>query len=249
MLEDFFNTINVPDFLREEFDKEDWYLLISKFKRILDRVLQDESISESNQRMLAGKKALTLVTHGKVHIGENCTIGEFVVIEGPVYIGNNVEIGPGVYIREGSIISDGCSIAHAAQVKNSLMMAGSKISNHVFLGDSIIGVNARLGGHCETSNRRFDQQAIEFSYRAQKLFTGLEKLGLILGEGSRLGGSCVTSPGSMIGKNSFIGTATPISGFIEPNKFVKLESQYKIVNNNFSGSLKYSNLFDKKKLI
>jgi len=242
MVNDFFNTIKVPDFLQELFTKDDWYLIIANFIKILNKRIIAKTSLDINFNKVSKQRP---VLHDKVYIGKNCVIAEYVVVEGPVFIGNNVEIGPGAYIRKGSIICDNCSIGYASEVKNSLMMDGSKVSNHVFLGDSIIGVNARIGGHCETTNRRFDQQKIDFVYRTQKLYTGLNKLGLVLGEGSRLGGGVLTSPGTMIGKNSFVATNSYIDGFVEPNKFIKLVSQYKIVNNNFSSILKNSNLFDK----
>ena len=240
MIEDFFNKLLVPEFLKVEFQKDNWYLLIANFKKILGEQFKSGKLTANFKSDNNPKISIK----GQVHIGKNSIIGDFVTIEGPVYIGDDVEINPGAYIRPGSIICDTCSIGFVANVKNALMMSGSKVANHVFLGDSIIGANARLGGHCETGNRRFDQQQIEFIYRDNKLHTGLDKLGLILGEGSRLGGDVITSPGTMIGKNTFIAMGSTISGFIEPNKFIKTESQYKVQENKFSGELKHSNLFD-----
>jgi acetyltransferase-like isoleucine patch superfamily enzyme len=124
-------------------------------------------------------------------------------------------------------------------------MEGSKIANHCFLGDSIIGANARLGGHSETANRKFDQQAVEFSYKETRLVTGLDKLGLILGEGARLGGGVFTSPGTMIGRKTFVGTLTSVSGYIPAEMFVKAEIPLKIVSNKFSGELHHSELFQR----
>ena len=236
MLEDFFSDIQVPSFLAEEFKKDDWYMLIARTRAIL-------------AEKMTGKKPPTLSDkisiNGIVYIGDNTLIGEFVVIDGPVYIGNNVEIGPGAYIRPGSIICDNVSIGHAAQVKNSVMMPGSKIANHALLADSIIGKSARMGGHCETANRRFDQGLIEFIYKEIKLQTGLDKLGLILGDGSRLGGGVFTYPGTMIGKNTFVSTMACVGGYVEPNKFIKFKGQYETLENNFKGELKHSYLFER----
>lgn len=236
MINDFFDNFAVPDFLQKEFEKDEWYLLIANLKSILDKQLKENIVFSD---------AKNLSINGKVYIGKGCTIGENVVIDGPVYIADNVEIGPAAYIRAGSVISEHCSVGHAAEVKNTVMMSGSKVANHVFLGDSIIGKDARLGGHCETANRKFSQEIIDFIYKDNKLPTGLDKLGLILGEGSRLGGGVFTSPGTMIGKNTFVSTMASVGGYIPANMFVKNENSVKIIANNFSGELKHTNLFER----
>ncbi len=225
MITDFFDQILLPEFLKPEFEKDNWYLVIGSLKRILEEQILDSEINSNEP---------TLITTGKVYIGHNCKISPYVVIEGPVYIDDDVEIGPHANIRPGSIISKGCSIGHAAEVKNSIMMERSKIANHTFLGDSIIGVEARLGGHTETANRRFDQKPIEFSYNGTKLQTGLDKLGIILGERSRLGGGVMSSPGTMIGKDSLISTLASVSGYIPPKKFLKVKNENELLENRLS---------------
>lgn len=236
MISDFFDNILVPDFLKAEFSKDNWYLVLTNLKGILDNQIQESSL---------GSTGKNLSVNGKVFIGKDCEIGENVVIDGPVYIADEVEIGPGAYLRAGTVISKGCSIGHAAEVKNSLMMEGSKVSNHVFCGDSIVGAKARIGGHCETANRRFDQSEVEFIYKEQKLFTGMTKLGCVLGEGSRLGGGVFTSPGTMIGKRTFVFTMAMVAGYIPPNKYVKPETTNRIMDNNYSGELKPTKLFER----
>ena len=225
MISDFFNQILVPDFLKTEFENDNWYLVIGNLKKILEEKISESSLNSNEQ---------TLITSGKVYIGKNCKISPYVVIEGPVYIDDEVEIGPHANIRPGSVISKGCSIGHAAEVKNSIMMERSRVANHTFLGDSIIGVEARLGGHTETANRRFDQKPIEFTYNDSKLQTGLDKLGIILGERSRLGGGVMSSPGTMVGKNSLIGTLAFVSGYIPPNKYLKVKHENIIVDNRIN---------------
>jgi bifunctional UDP-N-acetylglucosamine pyrophosphorylase/glucosamine-1-phosphate N-acetyltransferase len=236
MLQDFFKDILVPDFLKQRFQQEDWYVLTKDLRDLVAAQIPETQLNSTEE---------TLKTKGKVYIGPNCTIGEYVVIDGPVYIDADVEIGPHVYIRPGSVIAKGCSIGHAAEVKNSVMMEGSKVSNHVFLGDSIIGANARLGGHCETTNRRFDQQPIEFSYRDFKITTDQDKLGLIMGDGSRLGGGVFTAPGTMIGINCFISTMAFVSGYIPSGKFIKVEMETDMIDNRFAKELKPSKLFER----
>ncbi len=226
MWQDLFEEIITVDFLKSYFDKEDWYLITRDLKNLLEENIQDPVESIENG-----------IIKGLVHIGNNISIGAYVVIEGPVFIGDNVEIGSHAHIRPGSVIGNNCVVGYTAGIKNSLMMDGSKISNHAFIGDSILGPKARVGGHAETGNRRFDQGEIPWSFEEGKVDTGLDKLGAILGEGSRLGGSVITAPGTVVGKNTFVSAGADVYGYIPPNKFVKSKTELEIRENNFSGTL------------
>jgi len=228
MINDFFKEIAVPKFLKGYFEHDDWFKVVGKLKEI---------IQNSGVEFVQLSSGKNLICNGQVYIGKDCAIGDNVVIDGPSYIGNGVELTTGCYIRAGSVISNECSVGHAAEIKNSIMMEKSKVSNHAFLGDSILGKSGRLAGHSETGNRRFDQAIIELSYKEKRISTGLDKFGAIIGQGSRLGGGVTIFPGTAIGMNSFISAGVIIGGFIAPNQFVNLDLNYKIRDNNFTGEL------------
>ncbi len=225
-MNELFTSLPIPAFLREYLESDDWYLITGKFRSILENNLKSSSTKVPNG-----------VVNGMVSIGENCVIGSFVVIEGPVYIGNNVEIGSHAHIRAGSIIGDNCVVGYTAGIKNSLMMNGAKISNHTFMGDSIMCARARLGGHSETANRRFDQKEIAWNFKNGQQETGLDKLGSIIGEDSRIAGGVILAPGTVIGKNTFISSGANVSGYIPDGKFIKVNNNYEIRDNNFKSKL------------
>jgi NDP-sugar pyrophosphorylase family protein len=224
----FFNEILVADFLKPFFEKEDWYLLPGQIKDILKKnIIKTEINSEIGN----------LIYHGNVYIGKNCVIGDNVVIDGPAYIGDEVELATGAYIRAGTFIGNGCSIGHAAEIKAAIIMDKAKVANHCFCGDTIMGSKARMGGHSETANRKFDQTVVSLNVEGKIVNTNLDKYGAIIGEGSRLGGGVFTSPGSTIGKNTFVSTMTQVNGYIPPNKFVRIDSALVIKDNSFTGEL------------
>ena len=227
-INDFFNEIKVPEFLASEFKKNDWPLMVGRLKDVIKTNVQESHIPVNND---------TLIIHGLVYIGKNCTFGDYVVIEGPAYIGDDVEISSHALIRAGSVIGNGCSVGHAGEVKSSIMMDKSRVANHAFLGDSILGVSGRLGGHSETQNRKFDQTEIVLKYKNEEIQTHLEKYGAIIGEGSRLSGGVFTSPGCMIGKNTFVMSGVRLEGFIPQDTFIKLTDNYEVRPNKFSGTL------------
>jgi NDP-sugar pyrophosphorylase family protein len=225
-MNDLFTNLNTFDFVKEYFQREDWFLLTKDLKELIN------NINDFNNPVFPN-----VVIKGNVYIGENCTMGHYVVIEGPVYIGNNVEIGSHAHIRPGSIISDNCVIGYTAGIKNSLMMEGAKIANHTFLGDSIMGPKARLGGHSETANRRFDQGEISWNLKSGSVNSHLDKLGAIIGENSRVAGAIMIFPGTVIGQNTFIASGANVSGYIPESKFVKSLNTFEIRDNKFQGEL------------
>lgn len=225
-MQDLFIEIKTVSFLEDYFRGEKWYLVTRDLKDILNTNINGQN-----------KKVENTIITGNVFIGENTIIGPYSVIEGPAYIGDNVEIGANVHIRSGSVVGNGCVVGYGAGVKNSIMMDNSKISNHSFIGDSILGVKSRVGGHSETGNRRFDQGEIFWNFESGKVETGLDKLGLILGEGSRIGGSVITAPGTVIGRNTFVVSGASISGYIPANKFVRTKIELDIRDNNFDKEL------------
>ena len=71
----------------------------------------------------------------------------------------------------------------------------------------------------------------------KEIKTGLDKLGAILGEESRIGGSVMLSPGTVIGMKTFIATGLVVGGYVPANKFMKVRTQIEITENKFTGSL------------
>ena len=166
---------------------------------------------------------------GEVVIGEGTTVDPYVVIEGPIYIGKNVTIRSGALIRPGSIIGDNAVIGHGVEVKNVHTARGAKMSSHAFVGDSILGKGARMGGGAETGNRRFDQAEISLKIKDAVISTGMDKFGAILGDYVRLGAQTITSPGTVVGKNTWVYGNTSLAGFVPKQSLVKLRQTIEIV--------------------
>ena len=133
-------------------------------KKYLKKEIEDKDLKENNSEIF-GKVNLI----GNYYIGNGTKIYDNVIIEGPVYIGNNVEIKPGAYIRPGTIISDNCSIGFNSEIKSSVLQKGAKVASLAFVGDSILGKNARIGSGVITANRRFDQENIKIKMKESEI--------------------------------------------------------------------------------
>jgi len=174
----------------------------------------------ANEYLLKGIESQNLgeiednvVMKGKVAIGKNTVVRSGSYIVGPVIIGQNCDIGPNCYIRPYTSIGDGCHIGSAVEVKNSIIMKGSKIPHHNYVGDSIIGEQCNFGAGTKIANLRLDKKKI----RIAGIDTKRRKLGAIIGDRVETGINASINVGSIIGNNTYIGPGIIASGVISPD--------------------------------
>jgi UDP-N-acetylglucosamine diphosphorylase/glucosamine-1-phosphate N-acetyltransferase len=174
---------------------------------------------QANESMLAGLQPQQLgtveenvVLKGAVAIGRDTVIKSGAYIEGPVIIGEGCAIGPNCYIRPSTAIGDGCHIGAAVEVKNSIIMRGTKIPHFNYIGDSVIGEKCNLGAGTKIANLRLDKGNI----RIAGIDTRRRKLGAIIGDNVETGINASINVGSMIGDKTFIGPGAFAHGVIRP---------------------------------
>ena len=174
----------------------------------------------ANESLLGGTKAQNLgeveenvVIRGEVYIGEGTRVRSGSYIVGPVAIGNGCDLGPNCYIRPATSLGDGCRVGSAVEVKNSIVMRGSRIPHHNYVGDSVLGENCNLGAGTKIANLRLDGGDIEIA----GVSTGRRKLGAIIGDGVETGINATINVGSLIGDNARIGPGAVVSGVILPD--------------------------------
>ena len=98
------------------------------------------------------------------------------------------------------------------EVKNSIIMKGSKIPHHNYVGDSIIGEGCNLGAGTKIANLKLDGKEIQVAERE----TRMRKLGAIIGDRVKTGINASVNVGTMIGNNTQIGPGAIASGIISP---------------------------------
>ena len=202
-------------------------LLMSSFSGLYFRELQswlDVSypwdLLAVNEMMLsrlepvqAGEIEDNVVIKGPINIGKNTVVKSGSYIVGPVIIGENCEIGPNCFIRPSMAIGNDCHIGAAVEVKNSIIMNGSKIPHHNYVGDSVIGESCNLGAGTKIANLRFDKKNIKMN----GIDTGRRKLGAIIGDHVETGINASINVGTIIGDNTFIGPGAVVNGVIKPD--------------------------------
>lgn len=164
----------------------------------------------------------------RVYLGAGSTVEPGAMVKGPAIIGSGTVIRHGAYLREYCLIGDGCVVGHASEIKGSIMLDGSQAAHFNYVGDSVLGHGVNLGAGVKLSNFKNDGGIIQVIVGEKKWSTGLRKFGAIVGDRVALGCNCVTSPGSLIGRDSSVYANLVVRGYIPPRSIVKLRQVQEI---------------------
>jgi len=215
------------DYYFEKIEKEEIFdRLIRDKKEVMEifdsaSKLIDEIEATGKQEIHTDKIDENVKIMGNVYIGEGTEIEAGCIIQGPVYIGKNCKLMYHSYIRPGTILGNDCVIGFSTEIKHTIMRDGSKVSDLAFVGDSIIGKNSRIGSGVIVANRGFSQsEVIIKDENKEPVNLKRESIGIILGDNSRVGANSTTSPGTFIGKFTWIYPHTCVHGFIPELKKV-----------------------------
>ena len=136
--------------------------------------------------------------HGEVIIGKGTIIKPGTHIEGNVVIGEYCVIGPNCYIRGSTSIGDNCKVGQAVEIKNCIIMNGSKVPHLSYIGDSVIGENVNLGAGTITGNLRHDNADIKSMVKDKLIDSKRRKFGTIIGDNVHTGIHTSIYPGRKI---------------------------------------------------
>ena len=189
--------------------KYPWYLF-EVTKLLMNSLIKKQEIHPT------AKISKNVTVEGNVYIGKNTRVFEGVVIKGPCYIGDDCLIGNNSLIREYTNLENKVLIGAFAEATRSIFQ--EDIHTHSgYFGDSIFGRGCRLGAGTITANVKIDRGEIKAVVRGEKTGTGLDSLGVIMGENSKTGINCSLMPGILIGSNCNIGPNSVVFENIEDN--------------------------------
>ena len=170
-----------------------------------------------------------------VYLGEHVFIDEAVTIEpgavirGPAWIGRHSVIRAGAYLRENVIVGDGCVVGNSCEFKNCVLFDDCEVPHFSYVGDSILGSSAHLGGGVILSNFRLDRKPVSIQDGDEVIATGLRKFGAIIGDHAEIGCNSVLNPGTLIGRRSLIYPLTSFGGVLPPDSILKNRQQHLVV--------------------
>jgi UDP-N-acetylglucosamine diphosphorylase / glucose-1-phosphate thymidylyltransferase / UDP-N-acetylgalactosamine diphosphorylase / glucosamine-1-phosphate N-acetyltransferase / galactosamine-1-phosphate N-acetyltransferase len=153
---------------------------------------------------------------GEVLVQEGAEVRRGAYIEGPTIVGEGAVIGPNCYIRPSTSIGPKARVGNGCEVKNSILMSDAHVPHQNYVGDSILGERCNLGAGTKVANLRLDEAPIKVMFRGVEVDTGLRKLGVIMGDGVKVGINASIDAGTIIGEETFVGPASHVRGNIAP---------------------------------
>ncbi len=203
--------------------KYPWHVL-SMMEYFLNSI-EGISISETAQVSESAK------IYGPVIIESGVKVMDNAVIRGPVYIGANTVIANASLVRN-SMVGAQCVVGFATEIARSYI--GDNCWFHTnYIGDSILGTNVSFGSGAVTANLRLDEQNIKMNIKGEAIDTGINKLGVVIGNNVRIGVNTSILPGIKIGQKTFVGTGVLVDSDIEDTKFVYVKQEKEIRDNRF----------------
>jgi bifunctional UDP-N-acetylglucosamine pyrophosphorylase/glucosamine-1-phosphate N-acetyltransferase len=146
---------------------------------------------------------------GNVQIEAGAKVFGGASIVGPAYIGANAIIGNGALVRE-SMVGAGSIIGHVSEIARSYLGRNIKAHRAVIL-DSVFEEDINFSAGCITANWRIDQGNVKSTVKGERIDTGREKLGVIVGAGAFIGIQSGTMPGVKIGTRGEVGAFTNLT--------------------------------------
>lgn len=162
-----------------------------------------------------------LISPETISIGKGSVIEPGAYIQGPCVIGKYCTVRQGAYIRGNVLIGDYCVIGHTTELKKVIFLDHAAAAHFAYLGDTILGNRVNLGAGTKCANLRLDHGIVLIHTSEKVVVSGLKKLGAILGDDTQVGCNCVTNPGTITGKGSWIYPCVNFGGVLPAKSLVK----------------------------
>ncbi|MEX0678658.1 MAG: putative sugar nucleotidyl transferase [Pirellulales bacterium] len=156
-----------------------------------------------------GKYAATDTRRGPIVLEAGSTVGAYCYLSGPVHVGS------GARVLEHSALKDCVAIGPTAkvggEVEASIIEPYTNKQHHGFLGHSYLGSWINLGAGTCNSDLKNTYGQVNMEYRGQKVATGMQFVGAIVGDYAKT----AINTGIFTGKT--IGACSMVYGFVTTN--------------------------------
>jgi bifunctional UDP-N-acetylglucosamine pyrophosphorylase/glucosamine-1-phosphate N-acetyltransferase len=91
--------------------------------------------------------------------------------------------------------------------------------------DTVFAERVNFSAGCTTANLRIDHGDVPTMIKGQRVYSGRDKLGAIIGEGAFIAVDAMTMPGVKIGERAQIGPGTHVRHDVEDGKRVYVKQE------------------------
>ena len=136
---------------------------------------------------------------GPIYVGKDAEIMEGCVVRGGLSLGDHSTLKIGAKIYGATTIGPHCKIG--GEVNNAVIFGYSNKAHEGYLGSSVIGEWCNFGADSNTSNLKNTYEEVKLWDYTKESFarTGMQFLGLIMGDHSKCGINTMFNTGTVIG--------------------------------------------------
>jgi len=179
-----------------------WHVASGKYTQTKDGVYCGEGVQ-------IGDYASIDTSSGPIVLDDHVRVGPFSYLSGPVYAGKSSRV------IEHAALKDGVALGHTVkiggEVEASVIEPYSNKQHHGFLGHSYLGSWINLGAGTCNSDLKNTYGKINIQYGENKIATGMQFLGCIMGDYSK------TAINTSIFTGKVIGVCSMLYGFATSN--------------------------------
>ncbi len=156
----------------------------------------------------------------QVWIHKTAKIAPTAYLGAPCIIGENTEVRHGAFVRGSALVGKSCVVGNSVELKNVILFDNVQVPHYNYVGDSILGYKAHMGAGSITSNVKADKSLVTI-HTEEPIFTGIKKVGAMLGDYADIGCNSVLNPGTVIGRNSNVYPTSCVRGVVPENSIWK----------------------------
>ena len=156
-----------------------------------------------------------------IWIAKSAKVAPTACIHGPAIIGKDAEVRHCAFIRGNAIVGEGAVVGNSTELKNVILFNKVQVPHYNYVGDSVLGYKAHMGGGSITSNVKSDKTLVTVKTPDGPIETGLKKFGAMLGDNVEVGCGSVLNPGTVVGAHTNIYPLSMVREFVPANSIYK----------------------------
>jgi glucose-1-phosphate thymidylyltransferase len=171
------------------------------------RELRDGVLAADGAKV--GEHVVVDASNGPIVLEAGASIGPYCFLRGPVHVGRNARVIEHAALKDGVVLGHTTKIG--GEVEASIVEPYSNKQHHGFLGHSYLGSWINLGAGTCNSDLKNTYGPVNMVYRDQKVPTGMQFVGSIIGDYAKT----AINTGIFTGKT--IGVCSMVYGFVTTN--------------------------------
>jgi len=164
---------------------------------------------------------------GNVYIGAGARIFPGAAVVGPAYIGAGTIVGNNALVRN-SMVLNNCEVGFTTEIARSYVADNCSMHACRVL-DSIFAERVNFSAGCTTANLRIDRGEVPSMIKGNKMSSGRDKFGAVIGRDSFLAVDVMTMPGVKVGEKAQIGPGTHVHKDVKDRQRIYVEQQIQVI--------------------